>query len=63
MSLLTKLEMDQAEETPEGRRGVGLEDDGGGGWGGWGGGEGSLRKCSFSFYQKCRGEGASFFPR
>ena len=23
----------------------------------------SERKCSFSFYQKCRGEGAAFFPR
>lgn len=28
MSLLTKLEMDQAEEPQEGRRGTGLEEDG-----------------------------------
>ena len=33
MSLLTKLEMDQAEETQEGRRGAGLEDNGGEGEG------------------------------
>ena len=35
MSLLTKLEMDQAEETQEGRRGMGLEDDGVGVGGRW----------------------------
>lgn len=40
MSLLTKLEMDQAEMTQEGRRGTGPEEDGSrvgvrarGGWG------------------------------
>lgn len=60
VSLLTKLEMDQAEETREGRRGTGRR--------GWKGAmAGSVRvflegSRLFHFYQKCRGERVAFPP-
>ena len=60
MSLLTRLEMDQAEETQEGRRGAGPEDDGGAA----AGFKGSLRKClDYSISIKNVGErGLLFSP-